>query len=84
MQTTAAKPLTPMQSAVLGYIADFRKQQPYSPTLQEIADAFEVSKVSIFEHVTNLEAKGWITRDKHQARSIRIIRGICPTCGRSE
>ena len=48
---------TPKQLAILVAIRDFRVQHGYSPTMQELADQLDVSKVTIFEHVEALERK---------------------------
>jgi repressor LexA len=55
-------PLTRRQSEILSYIRDYVGQQSISPTLEEIAHAFGVSRVTIFGHVGELEDKGFITR----------------------
>jgi SOS-response transcriptional repressor LexA len=80
--TPCARPLTPRQYEVLGWIRDFIGSSDISPTMQEVADSFGLSKVTIYGTMVALELKGWITRDKHKARSIRIVGGVCPTCGR--
>lgn len=64
--------LTPRQKDVLTCIANYRYQHGISPIFQEMADLLGVSKVVIFEHVSELERKGIIRRDKFKARSIVI------------
>ncbi|MFM1867919.1 MAG: LexA repressor [Planctomycetota bacterium] len=64
--------LTPKQLRVLRMIHDSRRTQGYSPTMQEIADQLGVSKVTVFEHVEALIAKGALIRDKNKARSLSI------------
>ena len=64
--------LTPKQLRVLRMIRDSRRTQGYSPTMQEIADQLGVSKVTVFEHVEALIAKGALIRDKNKARSLSI------------
>jgi SOS-response transcriptional repressor LexA len=65
--------LTQKQSATLDTIKAYIVAHDKSPTLQEIADLMGVSKVTIFEHVTELERKGYIRRDKHAYRNIEVI-----------
>ncbi len=65
--------LTPRQQAVLDFIIDYRHRTGMSPTMQEIADGFGFSKVTIFEHIGALEKKRLIRRKKHAARSIEVI-----------
>lgn len=62
--------LTPKQMRVLQLIRDARRTHGYSPTMQELADAIGVSKVTVFEHVEALIAKGVLTRDARKARSL--------------
>lgn len=64
--------LTPKQQRVLTYIRDYSRARGYAPTMQELADAFEVSKVTVFEHITALQKKGYLKRSRHKARSLRL------------
>lgn len=64
--------LTPKQLRILQFIRDWRSQHGYSPTMQEIADRLGVSKVTVFEHVESLIAKGTLTRNPNKARSLSI------------
>jgi repressor LexA len=65
--------LTPKQLKILRFIRDFRAANSLSPTLDEIAAALGVSKITIHEHVGNLERKGAVTREKAKARTIHIL-----------
>lgn len=65
--------LTPRQLDILVAIRNFRHWHGYSPTMQELADQFGTSKVTIFEHIGALEEKRVLRRDKHKARSLEII-----------
>ncbi|MGI9012817.1 MAG: transcriptional repressor LexA [Phycisphaerales bacterium] len=64
--------LTPKQLAILKMIRDSRITRGYSPTMQELADEFGISKVTIFEHVEALIRKGALTREPNKARSLQI------------
>ena len=67
------QPVTPRQMEILRFISDYRDRHGYSPTMQEIADFFRVSKVTVFEHVGALEKKGLLLRGaKHKARSLQL------------
>lgn len=68
--------LTPRQMEMAELVAAFIADQNMSPTMQEIADAMGVSKVTVFEHAGALERKGVLRRDKHRARSIRFVEGV--------
>ena len=65
--------LTPRQLDILVAIRNFRHLHGYSPTMQELADKFGTSKVTIFEHIGALEEKRVLRRDKHKARSLEIV-----------
>ncbi len=64
--------LTPKQLRLLTFVRDFRRAKGYSPTMQELADEFNVSKVTVFEHVETLQEKGFLDRVRHKARSLRV------------
>lgn len=67
-------PLTERQYQALKfirtYIRDFRKP----PTLKEIGDALNIrSSNGVFKLVKTLEKKGYVNRDQHTARGLRLI-----------
>ena len=64
--------LTPKQLAILTFVRDYERQHGYAPTLQELADHFQVTKVTIFEHVGVLQRKGFLERLPHKARSLKL------------
>ncbi len=64
--------LTPKQLRILQLIRECREEHGYSPTMQELADALGVSKVTVFEHVNALERKGVLTREANRARSLSM------------
>ncbi|MBS3820453.1 MAG: transcriptional repressor LexA [Planctomycetes bacterium] len=65
--------VTPRQLDILRFIRDFRAENGYSPTMQEIGDHLNLTKVTVFEHVGALEKKELLLRGaKHKARSLRI------------
>jgi repressor LexA len=71
--------LTPKQLRILTLIRDYQRKHGYSPTMQEIADAFGITKVTVFEHVTALEKKGLLRRARHRARSLELAsRAVFP------
>ena len=55
------------------FIQQFRTERGISPTLEEIAKNFGVTKITIYEHINQLERKGAIKREKFRARSIEIL-----------
>jgi len=64
--------LTPKQQRILLLIRDSQLTRGYSPTLQELADELNVSKVTVFEHVEALIKKGALRRDANKARSLEL------------
>ncbi len=64
--------LTPKQLRVLTCIRDYTHARGYAPTMQELADEFGVSKVTVFEHIAALQKKGLLKRSRHKARSLRL------------
>ncbi len=67
-----ASSLTPKQLRVLTFIRDFTRAHGYSPTMQELADEFQVSKVTVFEHIAAVQRKGYLKRSPHKARSLQL------------
>jgi DNA-binding MarR family transcriptional regulator len=64
---------TPRQLEILDFIDNFRRQYRISPTLEEIAKQLRVTKITIYEHVNQLERKGAIKRERFRARSIQVL-----------
>ena len=64
--------LTPKQLHILKRIRDLRIARGYSPTMQELADELDVSKVTVFEHVEALIKKGALRRQPNKARSLEV------------
>ena len=65
--------VTPRQLEVLRFLRAFRERSGYSPTMQEIGDHLDLTKVTVFEHIAALEKKGTLSRGaKHKARSLRV------------
>ena len=64
--------LTPKQLHILKRIRDVRLARGYSPTMQELANELDVSKVTVFEHVEALIKKGALLRQPNKARSLEV------------
>jgi SOS-response transcriptional repressor LexA len=63
------KQLTDKQKAILDYIKEYILVRKCSPTVIELAEAFNISEPTMFYHVLALQKKGAITRTG-KARSI--------------
>lgn len=66
----ATHPATPRQRQIVTFIRDYTHKNGYSPTYDEIAAEFDISKVTVFEHLTKLEDLGLLSKDPHKARSL--------------
>ena len=65
--------LTKKQTLILNFIADFTKENNYSPSYREIMTGLGLSSVSaVAEHIDNLVAKGVIKKVPGAARSLEI------------
>ena len=59
--------------AILAFIKRYIAQKGFSPSFRDIRDGVGLGSVSAVEpHIKTLEAQGYITRVKGQARTIRI------------
>lgn len=64
--------LTPKQLEIVQFIVDYRERKGLAPTLEEIAQELGVSKITVYEHVAQLEKKGALTKQKYQSRSLVV------------
>ena len=64
---------TEKQLRIMEFIQQFRSERGISPTLEEIAENFGVTKITIYEHINQLERKGALKREKFRARSIELL-----------
>lgn len=69
-------PASPRQSQILTFIRDYAHKHGYSPTYEEIAGEFGISKVTVFEHLTHLEELGLLYRDRYKARSLQLAEHV--------
>lgn len=62
------------QRQIIDYLTQYIQQNGYSPTLQEVADAINVSSLAtVHEHLEALERKGVIKKYAGAVRGIEII-----------
>ncbi len=65
--------LTRRQKEILDFIESFLDTHGYSPSFEEIAAFFEYrSLATVHEHLSNLEAKGYIRKNYNESRSIEL------------
>ncbi len=67
-------PLTRRQKEILDFVRGYLERQGYSPTLEEIADHFDLSSLNgVYKHLRALQTRGFIRRLPNQARSIQLL-----------
>jgi repressor LexA len=67
--------LTRRQKEILDFIEDFLDDRGYSPSFEEIAGFFQYrSLATVHEHLSNLQAKGYIRKNYNESRSIELAR----------
>jgi len=75
MRLRTAQPaiqLTPRQLQLLQMIARFQQNRCYSPTLSEMASELNISRSTVFEHLTELRRKGLLSGYQNKARSLKV------------
>jgi repressor LexA len=73
--TRLEQPLTPRQVQMLRLVGSFCDSQCYSPTINELAQAMNISRSTAFEHLGELQRKGLISTCQGRARSLKLT---CP------
>ncbi len=70
----AKKGLSERQEQILQFIREFTREEGSPPTLREIGSAVGISSTSVVDYNLNaLAKKGYLTRNPHVSRGIRII-----------
>jgi repressor LexA len=65
--------LSRRQEEILEFVATFKEENDYSPSLREIAEAFELNSVAtVHQHVSALEKKGYFNKGWNVGRSIEL------------
>ncbi|GIW72716.1 MAG: LexA repressor [Planctomycetota bacterium] len=64
--------LTPKQLAVVQFLVAYRDRHGLSPTLEEIARHLGVTKITVYEHVSQLVKKGALRKTPFLARSLTV------------
>ncbi len=66
------KPLSKQQKAMLDFIVEFMAIHDYAPSYREIAEHFGLTSVAtVYEHIKNLEDKGYLKNIKGEPRGLR-------------
>lgn len=64
---------TEKQFRIMKFIHQFRADRGISPTMEEIAGNLGVTKITIYDHLNQLERKGALKRERFRARSIELL-----------
>lgn len=70
-----AQPLTARQKEALDLIVECIERDGYAPTLDGLAMAMGLAKVTVLAHVRQLEERGYIRRLPYQKRGIELVKG---------
>ncbi len=66
-------PLTKKQKFILDFITEFIAKNGYAPSYREIGESFGLSSVStVAEHIDTLAAKGYLSKEENEARSLQL------------
>ena len=66
-------PLTPKQKKVLEFVKKYSSKHEFAPSLKEIGKHIGVnSSATVHQHLTMLESKGFLSREKSQHRSMTV------------
>jgi repressor LexA len=77
-------PLTRRQRDILDVFERYTRENGISPTLEEIAGALGVNKVTVFGHVAELERKGVLTRAARGVSRGLQLRADSPAVARAK
>lgn len=73
-ETATRQPLTARQQAVLDWIRGFIDVHGYSPTVRQVAFAFNWrTPNAAATHLRPMRKKGWVTWEEGKARTLRIV-----------
>jgi repressor LexA len=65
--------LTERQAAVLRFFRDYRRAHGIAPTLDEAARALGVNRITVHEHLRQLDLKGAIVREPGRSRAVTVV-----------
>jgi repressor LexA len=65
---------------IMEFLTRFQEQSGYCPSIRQIGDSIQVKSTSLIDYYLNqLQQMGFIERDEHVSRSIRILRPMYPS-----
>ena len=70
---------------ILKFLAEFQEQNGYSPSIREIGESISVRSTSLVDYyLKQLEERGYISREQHISRSIRLLKPLSPSKSTAE
>jgi repressor LexA len=67
---------TEKQLRIMKFIKQYRAERGISPTMEEIAAKLNVTKITVYDHLNQLERKGALKRARFRARSVELLVGV--------
>jgi len=65
--------LTKRQTEIFNFITEYLRDKGFAPSYREVGQHFGIgSTATVHEHIKNLEAKGYLTSDGDEARSLEV------------
>jgi repressor LexA len=69
--------LTKRQKEILDYVRIYTARQGYAPTLAEIGLHFGLTSLAtVHKHLTNLEQKRLIRRQRNRSRAVEVVQEL--------
>ena len=83
MMARRSEGLSERHKKILTFLSQFQDNNGYSPSIREIGDSINVKSTSLVDYYLNqLEEMGFITREGHVSRSIRLLKPLPGTISR--
>jgi repressor LexA len=64
--------LTEKQQAILDFIQEYMEEHQYPPSVREIGSHFGVYPATVQDHISALERKGFLQKQRFQSRSLTV------------
>ncbi|MFN8006472.1 MAG: transcriptional repressor LexA [Terriglobia bacterium] len=69
--------LTKKQFQLFSFVQSFLEEEGYCPSIEEIGKSLGLSSTAtVHKHLSNLEAKGYLRRERNRSRSIEILQAL--------
>ncbi|MEZ5966489.1 MAG: transcriptional repressor LexA [Planctomycetota bacterium] len=65
--------LTERQATVLRFFRDYRRAHGIAPTLDEASQALGINRITVHEHLRQLEVKGAVVREPGRSRAVAVV-----------